>query len=64
MLPYKMARWIQCEPEGLSWLEKRREYKIVIDRLDRPVLLAETPWMVQYARDNAPGLILSEVEPL
>jgi len=64
ILPYKMARWIQGEPEGLTWLEKRREYKIVLDRRDRPVLLAETPWMVQYAENNAPGLILSDVEPL
>ena len=64
ILPYKMARWIQGDPEGLAWLEKRREYKIVLDRLDRPVLLAETPWMVQYAENNAPGLILSDVEPL
>ena len=34
------------------------------DRHQRPVLLAETPYSLQYALDNAPGLELHDVEPL
>ncbi len=63
-LRYSLARWVGGKPEGLSWLQNRRDYVLVEDRNDQPVVLAETPWMLQYARDNAPGLVLHEVEPL
>jgi len=63
-LRYSLARWVGGKPEGLAWLQGRRDYTVVEDRNDQPVVLAETPWMLQYARDNAPGLVLHEVEPL
>ena len=63
-LRFSQARWIAGAPEGRQWLEGRRDYTVVEDRNDQPVVLAETPWMMQYARDHAPGLVLYEVEPL
>ncbi|HET6343451.1 MAG TPA: peptide chain release factor 3 [Myxococcota bacterium] len=63
-LPYRLARWVAGDPEGLQWLQARRDYPIVEDRNGNPVVLAESPWPLQYALKNAPGLTLHEVEPL
>ncbi|RME26323.1 MAG: peptide chain release factor 3 [Deltaproteobacteria bacterium] len=63
-LRFNHARWIGGDPEGLAWLQGRRDYVVVVDRNDQPVVLAETPWMLEYARDHAPGLVLYDVEPL
>ncbi|MEZ4271185.1 MAG: peptide chain release factor 3 [Myxococcota bacterium] len=61
---YRHARWVGGKPEGLAWLKERRDYTLVEDRNGSPVLLAETPWSLRYALDNAPGLELFEIEPL
>lgn len=63
-LPYRVARWVSGDPEGLTWLQARRDYPLVEDRNGNPVVLAESPWPLQYALKNAPGLVLHEVEPL
>jgi peptide chain release factor 3 len=63
-LPYSTARWIGGDPAAMDWLKKRRDYKLVMDRNDQPVLLTETEWGARYAADNAPGIELYEVEPL
>lgn len=63
-LPYASARWIGGDPEALDWLKKRRDYKLVTDRNDLKVLLTETAWGARYAADNAPGIVLYDVEPL
>jgi peptide chain release factor 3 len=63
-LPYASARWIGGGEEAMAWLKMRRDYKLVVDRNDQPVLLTETSWGAQYAADNAPGIELYEVEPL
>jgi peptide chain release factor 3 len=63
-LPFRLARWVGGDQEGLKWLEARRDYPIVEDRNGNPVLLAESMWPLQYALKNAPGLLLHEVEPL
>lgn len=63
-LRFSQARWIGGTPEGLKWLEGRRDYTVVEDRNEQHVVLAETAWMMQYARDHAPGLVLYDVEPL
>ncbi|MCB9781232.1 MAG: peptide chain release factor 3 [Alphaproteobacteria bacterium] len=63
-LRYKHARWVGGAPEGLAWLSGRRDYQVVEDRNGQPVVLAETPWMIQFAQDNAPGIKLYDVEPL
>ena len=63
-LPFKLARWIGGGEEALAWLRARRDYPLVMDRNDHPVVLAESPWPLQYALKNAPGLQLFDVEPL
>ena len=63
-LPYRLARWVSGDPAGLAWLQERRDYPVVEDRNGHPVVLAESPWPLQYALKNAPGLVLHEVEPL
>jgi peptide chain release factor 3 len=63
-LPYSRARWIGGEPEGLAWLQGRRDYRMVLDRNDNHVLLSEGDWPLNYALRNAQGLILHDVEPL
>jgi peptide chain release factor 3 len=63
-LPFRLARWVSGEPAGLAWLKERRDYPLVEDRNGNPVVLAESPWTLQYALKNAPGLQLHEVEPL
>ncbi len=62
--PFRLARWIGGDPKGLAWLKARRDYTIVEDRHARPVALSESPWPLQYAMRENPGMELYEVEPL
>jgi peptide chain release factor 3 len=63
-LSFQVARWVGGSSEGLKWLEERRDFPVLRDRNDQPVLLSESPWAMNYALQNAPGLELYEVEPL
>ena len=63
-LPYRLARWIETGEEGLEWLARRREYKLVEDRTGNPVLLAEAEWAVDFAARNAPNVVMHDIEPL
>jgi peptide chain release factor 3 len=63
-LPFQLARWVGGSPEGLAWLEARRDYPVLRDRNDQPVLLSESNWSINFALQNAPGLELYDVEPL
>ena len=63
-LPYVVARWVSGPPEDLDWLTKRRDYAIMEDRRGNMVVLAESPWMIQYAERERKGLRFVEVEPL
>ena len=62
--PFRLARWIGGDPAGLEWIKARRDYRLVEDRNGDPVVIAETPWPLQYAQRENPGLELYEVEPL
>jgi peptide chain release factor 3 len=62
--PFRLARWISGDPKGLEWLKARRDYVVVEDRHGRPVLLSESPWPLQYALRENPGMVLHDVEPL
>ncbi len=62
--PFRLARWIGGDPAGLAWLKARRDYVLVEDRHGRPVVLAESPWPLQYAQRENPGMVLYDVEPL
>ena len=64
MLSFQFARWVEGTDETIKWLESRRDYPVLRDRNDQPVLLSESLWTLNYALDNAPDLTLHEVEPL
>jgi peptide chain release factor 3 len=61
---YTVARWIAGDPSAKDWLERRTDFAIVTDRDGAPVVLAETPWSLQYATQEAKGLKLLDVSPL
>ena len=63
-LPFQIARWVGGTPDALQWLEERRDYPILLDRNDQPVLLSESAWSLNFALQNAEGLELYDVEPL
>ena len=63
-LPFQIARWVGGTPEALTWLQERRDYPILMDRNDQPVLLSESAWSLNFALQNAEGLELYDVEPL
>jgi peptide chain release factor 3 len=61
--PFRLARWARGEA-GVAWMRARRDYTVVTDRHGNPVVLSESPWPLQYAQRENPGLELFEVEPL
>jgi len=62
--PFAVARWVSGEPEGLAWLAERPDFVLVEDRYGDPVVLSESPWALEYALSQAPGLKLLDVSPL
>lgn len=62
--PYTVARWIAGEPSGLAWLKARPDYLLVTDRYGHPVVLSQSPWPLDYALQEAPGLKLLDVSPV
>ncbi len=64
MLSFQFARWVEGTAETIQWLESRRDYPVLRDRNNQPVLLSESLWSLNYAVDNAPDITLHEVEPL
>ena len=63
-LPFQFARWVGGPPEAIEWLKARRDYPLLLDRNDQPVLLSESLWSMNFALQNAKGLELYDVEPL
>jgi len=63
-LQYTLARWVGGSDEGLQWLRERRDYRMVEDRNGNPVVLASSPWPLDYAKREVPTLELFDVEPL
>jgi peptide chain release factor 3 len=61
---FRVARWIGGSAKGLEWMKARRDYTVVEDRHGQPVALAESPWPLQYAQRENPGLEFFDVEPL
>ncbi|MEZ4235086.1 MAG: peptide chain release factor 3 [Myxococcota bacterium] len=62
--PFTVARWVAGAPEGLAWLQARQDYTLVEDRYGNPVVLSASPWPLNYALSEAPGLELLEISPL
>ncbi len=64
-LPWRHARWVVGDDKSIAWLRSSSSFKVLEDRNGRPVLLSETPWAIDYAKENAPGrLELFDIEPL
>ncbi len=63
-LTYRVARWVRCGDDTLEWLGRRRDYKLCEDRHGNPVLLADSPWLLEYAKREKGDIELFEVEPL
>ena len=61
---FTCARWVAGAETGLAWLQNRSDFVLVKDRDDRWVVLAESPWKLDYAVSQAPGLKLLDVSPL
>jgi peptide chain release factor 3 len=62
--PFRIARWVGGDPEGLAFMKARRDYTVLEDRNGAPVVLVETPYVLRYAQEKVPGLELYDVEPL
>ena len=62
--PYQVARWLRGPPEAIEWVKSKRDYKVVEDRDGRPVVLASSPWLLDYALREVKDLELLEVSPL
>jgi peptide chain release factor 3 len=62
--PFSVARWVVGKPEGLAWLQARPDFVMVEDRYGHPVVLSASPWSLEYAVSQAPGLELLDVSPL
>lgn len=63
-LPFRFARWIEAPEAALRWLQGSSSFKVVTDRHERPVLLTESEWGINYALQHAEGLVLHDIEPL
>lgn len=64
VLSFQFARWVRGTEDTLKWLNARRDYPVLRDRNDQPVLLSESMWSLNYALEQAPDLELFDVEPL
>jgi peptide chain release factor 3 len=62
--PFRVARWVTGDPAGLAWMAERGDYMVVEDRDGSPVVLAETSWMLEYATQQVPNMVLHDVSPL
>jgi peptide chain release factor 3 len=62
--PFTVARWVGGAQSGLDWLKARPDYLLVEDRYGHPVVLSASPWPLNYAVQEAPGLELTDVSPL
>jgi len=62
--PFKVARWLGGPESAIEWVARRPDFVIVEDRDGRPVVLASSPWSLNYALQQAKGLELYEVSPL
>jgi peptide chain release factor 3 len=62
--PFRVARWITGDPAGLEWFKARGDYTLVTDRDGRPVVLVSSPWSLNYALQEVPGLRLLDISPL
>ena len=59
-LSYSAVRWVRESPVELNKLRLTSSTLIAQDRQDRPVLLFDSPWQIDWALENNPGLQLGD----
>jgi peptide chain release factor 3 len=58
--PFTSAKWLKLESPSLDWKSHDYRVPVVLDRLQRPVLLFKSEWEKQYTQKNLPaGIVLS-----
>ena len=62
--PFTIARWVVTDADGMDWLRRRNDFLLVEDRNGHPVVLAASPWGLQYAASQIKDLELLEISPL
>lgn len=55
-LPYKLARWVEAEPEQLKQLHVPYTSRLVQDQFGNPVVLYQTAWDAEYMRRENPQI--------
>ena len=61
MLPYRFVRWIVNSPVPVEKLRLISSTRIAVDRQERPVLLFDSDWSIDWALKNNEGLELTDV---
>ncbi len=55
-LPYKLARWVEADPEQLKQLHVPYTSRLVQDQFGNPVVLYQTAWDAEYMRRENPQM--------
>jgi peptide chain release factor 3 len=63
-LPYTVARWVSAEkPEQIEAMKGLDNGMLVYDKLDRPVILVNNEWALNWILERNPGLSFLSVPP-
>jgi peptide chain release factor 3 len=63
-LPYTVARWVSAEkPEQIDAMKGLDNGMLVYDKLDRPVILVNNEWALNWILERNPGLSFLSVPP-
>ena len=62
-LSYSAVRWVRQSPLELNKLRLTSSTLIAQDRQGRSVLLFDSPWQIDWALENNPGLQLGDTAP-
>ncbi len=62
-LSYSAVRWVTESPVELKRLRLTSSTLLAVDRQERPVLLFDSPWQIDWALENNEGLRLSDTAP-
>lgn len=55
-LPYKLARWVEAEPEQIREMHVPYTSRLVEDQFGNPVVLYQTAWDAEYMRRENPKI--------
>ncbi|WP_218082678.1 peptide chain release factor 3 [Anthocerotibacter panamensis] len=63
-LPYKLARWIEGDPEAIAQVNRYPDVLTVKDRFGRRVVLFKNEWAVDQMKTRNPKLEFLKIAPL